>query len=245
MAPRPHGRHTRRRSSLPSGDSGAIVSGPDLRSSALLLTLLLVALRPARPPGQVVSERWPVLRTAGSDSLDRQPVVTSPNVPVCGRPDRLAGPDPFVGRDRVPSRDRRRGLPAGVRTGHPAQPDHLITNIRNLAGVPVDRLRHLRRRGLRGDVAERHRPGGQWEELISGGLTLAVLVMPIVIIITTEALRAVPRGIREAAYGVGATRWEVVRSHVLPYAAPASSRARSSRWRAHSARPRPSCWSEP
>jgi phosphate transport system permease protein len=35
-----------------------------------------------------------------------------------------------------------------------------------------------------------------------------------------EALRAVPKSIREAAYGVGATRWEVVRSHVLPYAAP-------------------------
>ena len=44
--------------------------------------------------------------------------------------------------------------------------------------------------------------------------------MPFVIIITMEALRAVPRAIREAAYGVGATRWEVVRSHVLPYAAP-------------------------
>src|SRR4029450_2651400 len=43
---------------------------------------------------------------------------------------------------------------------------------------------------------------------------------PFMIIITMEALRAVPRGIREAAYGVGATRWEVVRSHVLPYAAP-------------------------
>ena len=56
--------------------------------------------------------------------------------------------------------------------------------------------------------------------IIAGGLTLSVLVMPFVIIITMEALRAVPNGIRDAAYGVGATRWEVVRSHVLPYAAP-------------------------
>ena len=55
---------------------------------------------------------------------------------------------------------------------------------------------------------------------ISGGLTLAVLVLPIIILVTMEALRAVPKSIREAAYGVGATRWEVVRSHVLPYAAP-------------------------
>jgi phosphate transport system permease protein len=44
--------------------------------------------------------------------------------------------------------------------------------------------------------------------------------MPIVILVTMEALRAVPASIREAAYGVGATRWEVIRSHVLPYAAP-------------------------
>ena len=47
-----------------------------------------------------------------------------------------------------------------------------------------------------------------------------MLVLPIIILITMEALRAVPKSIREAAYGVGATRWEVVRSHVLPYAAP-------------------------
>src|SRR5204863_1194949 len=56
--------------------------------------------------------------------------------------------------------------------------------------------------------------------VISGGLTLAVVVLPIVIITSSEALRSVPVSIREAAYGVGATRWEVIRSHVLPSAAP-------------------------
>ena len=45
-------------------------------------------------------------------------------------------------------------------------------------------------------------------------------MLPIVVITTSEALRAVPGSIREAALGVGATRWEMVRSHVLPYAAP-------------------------
>ena len=55
---------------------------------------------------------------------------------------------------------------------------------------------------------------------ISGGLTLSVLVMPIIILVTMEALRSVPASLREAAYGVGATQWEVVRYHVLPYAAP-------------------------
>lgn len=96
----------------------------------------------------------------------------------------------------------------------------IAANIRNLAGVPsivygilglvifVDVLRK---------VLLAMRPTGS---LLSGGLTLAVLVMPIVIITTSEALRAVPMSIREAAYGVGATRWETIRSHVLPYAAP-------------------------
>jgi phosphate transport system permease protein len=96
----------------------------------------------------------------------------------------------------------------------------LIANIRNLGGVPsvvygilglVVFVQALR--AITG-------PDSSGKSYISGGLTLAVLVMPIVILITMEALRAVPRGIREGAYGVGATRWEVVRSHVLPYAAP-------------------------
>jgi phosphate transport system permease protein len=96
----------------------------------------------------------------------------------------------------------------------------LISNIRNLGGVPsvvygilglVVFVQALR--AITG-------PESSGKSYISGGLTLAVLVMPIVILITMEALRAVPRGIREGAYGVGATRWEVVRSHVLPYAAP-------------------------
>ena len=49
---------------------------------------------------------------------------------------------------------------------------------------------------------------------------MSLLVLPIVIITASEALRAVPSTIREAGFGVGATRWEVIRSHVLPSAAP-------------------------
>ena len=49
---------------------------------------------------------------------------------------------------------------------------------------------------------------------------MAVLVLPIVIITSMEAIRAVPQGLRDAGYGVGASRWEVTRDHVLPYAAP-------------------------
>ncbi|HEX6656195.1 MAG TPA: phosphate ABC transporter permease PstA [Candidatus Limnocylindria bacterium] len=90
------------------------------------------------------------------------------------------------------------------------------TVIRNLAGVPAIVY------GLLGLAIFVGALGGLTggRSVISGGLTLAVLVLPIVIITTAEALRAVPMTIREAAFGVGATRWETVRSHVLPYAAP-------------------------
>jgi phosphate transport system permease protein len=87
------------------------------------------------------------------------------------------------------------------------------TNVRNLAGVPAIVYGLL---GLAVFVSSL----GLGRTLVAGGLTLAVLVLPIVVITTSEALRAVPATIREAAFGVGATRWETIRSHVLPYAAP-------------------------
>ena len=62
--------------------------------------------------------------------------------------------------------------------------------------------------------------GGEGRNIFAGGLALSVLVLPIVIITTSEALRAVPRSIREGALGVGATQWETIRHHVLPAAAP-------------------------
>jgi phosphate transport system permease protein len=89
-------------------------------------------------------------------------------------------------------------------------------NIRNLAGVPSIVFGLL---GLALFVEFGGRLTGG-KTVISAGLTLAVLVLPIVIITSAEALRAVPDSIREAGFGVGATRWEVIRSHVLPSAAP-------------------------
>ena len=55
--------------------------------------------------------------------------------------------------------------------------------------------------------------------LASGGLTLAFLILPIVIVATRESLRAIPQGIREAAYALGATKWQVTRYHLIPYSA--------------------------
>jgi len=58
---------------------------------------------------------------------------------------------------------------------------------------------------------------GLGQSILTAGLTLALLILPIVIVATRESLRSVPRAIREAAYGLGATRWEVTKDHVLPY----------------------------
>lgn len=56
--------------------------------------------------------------------------------------------------------------------------------------------------------------------ILSGSLTLAILVLPIIIINAQEAIRAVPNSLRQASYGLGATKWETVWSHVLPNAIP-------------------------
>ncbi len=92
----------------------------------------------------------------------------------------------------------------------------LVANVRNLAGVPSIVY------GILGLIifAEFLKPLTGGLSVISGGLTLAIVVLPIVIITSSEALRAVPSTIREAGFGVGATRWEVIRSLVLPSAAP-------------------------
>jgi phosphate transport system permease protein len=98
-------------------------------------------------------------------------------------------------------------------------PDNRLTrfvqlNIRNLAGVPSVVYGLL---GLAifvklfGDLT-----GGR--TIIAGGLTLAMLVLPIVVITASEAIRAVPQSLREGGYGVGATQWDVTRSLVLPNA---------------------------
>lgn len=89
-------------------------------------------------------------------------------------------------------------------------------NVRNLAGAPSIVYGLL---GLSVFVTTlRSFTGGP--SMISAGLTLAALVLPIVIITTAEALRAVPSTIREAAYGLGATDWQVIRGQVLPAALP-------------------------
>ncbi|MEX2587844.1 MAG: phosphate ABC transporter permease PstA [Actinomycetota bacterium] len=93
-------------------------------------------------------------------------------------------------------------------------------NIRNLAGVPSVVYGILGFAIFVKALGAFTGPNANGRTVISAGLTLAILVLPIVIITSAEAVRAVPDSLREAGFGVGATRWEVIRSHVLPYAGP-------------------------
>jgi phosphate transport system permease protein len=55
------------------------------------------------------------------------------------------------------------------------------------------------------------------QSILTAGLTLALLILPIVIVATRESIRAIPNSIREASYALGATKWRTIRDHVLPY----------------------------
>jgi phosphate transport system permease protein len=87
------------------------------------------------------------------------------------------------------------------------------TNIANLAGVPSIVY------GILGLEIFVHSLG-LGKSVIAGGFTLALLVLPIVIIVAEEAIRAVPSSIREGGYALGATRWQAIWHLVLPQAFP-------------------------
>jgi phosphate transport system permease protein len=106
------------------------------------------------------------------------------------------------------------GIAAGVYLEEYA-PKNWITaiieiNIANLAGVPSI-VYGLMALGL---FVYQFRFG---QSILSAGLTLALLILPIVIVATRESIRAVPGSMREAAYALGATKWQTTSDHVLPY----------------------------
>ena len=86
-------------------------------------------------------------------------------------------------------------------------------NIANLAGVPSIVY------GLLGlQVFVRYMDMGR--SVLAGSCTMALLILPIIIVASREAIRAVPPSMREASFALGASKWETVRHHVLPYALP-------------------------
>lgn len=106
------------------------------------------------------------------------------------------------------------GIAAGVYLEEYAPKNWLTAiieiNIANLAGVPSI-IYGLMALGL---FVYQLRLG---QSVLTAGLTLALLILPIVIVATRESLRAIPNSIREAAYALGATKWRTIRDHVVPY----------------------------
>jgi phosphate transport system permease protein len=91
--------------------------------------------------------------------------------------------------------------------------DVIEINITNLAGVPSI-VYGLLALGL--FVYQ----FGLGQSILAAGLTLALLILPVVIVATREAIRSIPQGIREGAYALGATQWQVSKDHIIPYSMP-------------------------
>lgn len=112
-------------------------------------------------------------------------------------------------------------IPLGVAAGiylEEYAPKNLFTelieiNVTNLAGVPSI-IYGLLALGL--FVYQL----GLGQSIMAAGLTLALLILPIVIVATREAIRSIPVAIREGSYALGATKWETIADHLVPYSAP-------------------------
>jgi phosphate transport system permease protein len=181
--------------------------------ASLLFTLALLAIL----VGDQLQRGLPVLTERGTE------FVTSP---LSSRPDRAGVMQGIVGSAALAVIVSILAFPVGILTAvylEEYAPANRLTrfidvNIRNLAGVPSVVYGLL---GLAMFVSLFQVLGvGNGRNLLSGGLTLAVLILPLVIITSAEAIRAVPSTIREAGYGIGASRWQVVRTLILPSAAP-------------------------
>jgi phosphate transport system permease protein len=194
---------------------GAVVFRLLLLTMLLSLLLILVVLL-----ADIFIGAWPTLRDRGFDfvfsGLSLNPDTAGVFTGIVGS----LAIALFVVLLAIPI-----GVGAAVYLEEYASDNHVTrwidTTVRNLAGVPsiVFGLLGLtmfvvvvNAIGLGGST------GGK--NVIAAGVTMAALVLPIVIITSAEAIRAVPFTIREAGYGVGATKWEVIRSHVLPSAFP-------------------------
>ncbi len=184
--------------------------------AVLLVAMLLTLLALFALLAQVVGESASLLSARGLD------FVTSP---IGSDPDQIGIWSGLYGTIVIGAMVLVVAIPMGVGAAiyleEYARDDSRLTraimvNIRNLAGVPAVIY------GVLGLIIFT-----QWlgpitggKSAIAAGLTMAVLVLPIVVITSIEAIRAVPSGLRDAGYGVGASRWETIRDHVLPYAAP-------------------------
>ncbi len=196
---------------------GLLFEGTALLTLLMALGILVVLL------SDIISGAWSVFSDRGLD------FVTSP---ISLNPETAGVSTAILGSVAITVIVTLISFPVGIGAAvylEEYAPDNRLTrlintNIRNLAGVPsivyglLGLAIFVRLVGSIGFLSGPDTVGGK--NVIAAGLTLAVLVLPIVVITAAEALRAVPAGIREAGFGVGATQWEVIRSHVLPAALP-------------------------
>jgi phosphate transport system permease protein len=186
---------------------------------ALLLgSIVVAALKgpPDNPPyaiGANVSELITLLRKLATQSQSTDPLDAGYRVGLAGSL-WLLGLVALIG---IPV-----GVGAGVYLEEYAPPGRMRrivqTNIANLAGVPsivygiLGLALFVRAFGIKAVALG--------PTLLAGVLTLSLLILPIIVITTQEALRAVPQSLRQAALALGASRWQMVRDHVLPSALP-------------------------
>jgi len=203
----------------PIGDTSLRRTGTDWAGLAfhgvLLASLLVSLLILFTLIADVAGRGLPILAERGTDFL---------TAPTSSRPARAGVAQGIFGTLMMAVFVAIIAFPVGIMTAvylEEYAADNRLTrfinvNIRNLAGVPSVVY------GLLGlsifVISLKNLTGGR--SLIAGGITLAILVLPIVIITSAEAIRAVPRGLREAGFGIGASRWEVTRLLVIPHAAP-------------------------
>ena len=186
-------------------------------SGALILSLLFTLAVLAVLIGDQLGRGLPVIGERGADFLTSN---------LSSRPQSAGVVQGIVGTAMLALMVSLLAFPIGILTAvylEEYAPPNALTriidvNIRNLAGVPSVVYGLL---GLAAFVGLFSTLGvGNGRNILTGGLTLAVLILPLVIITSAEAIRAVPNAIREAGYGIGASRWQVVRKLVLPSAAP-------------------------
>lgn len=186
-------------------------------SGALILSLLFTLAVLAVLIGDQLGRGLPVFGERGGDFLTSN---------LSSRPENAGVLQGIIGTAMLALMVSLLAFPIGILTAvylEEYAPPNALTriidvNIRNLAGVPSVVYGLL---GLAAFVGLFSTLGvGNGRNILTGGLTLAVLILPLVIITSAEAIRAVPNAIREAGYGIGASRWQVVRKLVLPSAAP-------------------------
>lgn len=200
-------------------DLSGKADGAKLRETgfqALMLLALLIAL------GFLVALLWDILSQA-VPFLNERGWAGFVTDPVSTRPESTGLGQAIIGSIQIGLITMVVAFPLGIATAiylEEYAEKNLLTrivdiNIRNLAGVPSIVYGLL---GLAIFVEVMQFLGGS--SVLAGGLTLALLALPIVTIAAAEALRAVPQELREGGYGLGATRWQVTRQLVLPNAAP-------------------------